>query len=291
MTTAKRGSFPYPVLDWTDDVTSSFEILNVTKSPSTEDIVVAFDLESNDPDLWARVDDGALRVEFRWTCNATMEAGVLESLTVRSIGPVRRSFETSLPQDRVARAIDIEVIVVAACPSPAWSWSRQHPDYAGETFEVEEGDILAQVPSFPISAKKLYDPMSGPVGACFEFVRQPSLRRGMRVDLSSDEVVRVELADRLYNDLTQLSHRPELLVSLIVLPALTDTLARLRLMADHDTVEDSAWYLSLNRMVLDRTDRAESLASEFEVLPIAQRLLEHPIDSALESLTTEEVDE
>lgn len=288
MSIVRRGSFPYPVLDWTDDVASNFGILNVTKSPSIEDIVIAFDLETNDPELWERVDSGALRIEFRWTCNATMEAGVLESLTALSGGSVRRSYETSISQDRVARTIDIGVIVVAATASSGWSWSKQHTDYDGETFEVEEGDVLAQVSPFTISAKKLYDPMSAPVGACFEFVRQSSLKWGVRVDLSGDEVVRVELADRLFDNLTQLSHRPELLICMIVLPALTETLAQLRLMGDCDLVDGSSWYQSLNRMLRERTGGRESLTSEFDVLGTAQRLLEHPIDLALESLTNKE---
>lgn len=286
----KRGSFPYPVLDWTDDVDSTFKLLNVTKSPSTEDIVVRFDLETDDPDLWASVDSGELRIEFRVTCNATMLAGVLQDLTILSSRAVRRSYETSIPQDLVSGQVDIEIIVVAATSLQNFSWSKQHADYGGEEFEVDAGDVLAQAPLIKISAKKLYDPMNGPVGACFEFVEQPAQKRGMRVDLSHDEVVKVELATSLHSDLAQFSHRPQVLIAMIVLPALAETLGQLRLMRDdHDSVADSSWYQSLDRMLYDRTN--QTLLSEFEVLKTAQLLLEQPVDAAMKDLNTMEDDE
>ena len=78
MIAAKRGSYPHPVLDGSDDIDSTFQVLNVTIAPTVDDVEIRFQVRMDDPDIQKLIDAGDARLSFRWKCGPTFSSEELE---------------------------------------------------------------------------------------------------------------------------------------------------------------------------------------------------------------------
>lgn len=272
-----RGSFPHPVLGGSDDVTSDVKVVNATIGPTHEDIEVTYTVETNDPDLWALIDGGDARHSLRWTCSATISTDEVVPDVVRR-RPDSVTLRTWIDQQLVRGEISADIRVVAARPVDGFSWKNQHEDYGDATFDLQTGDTLVEAGTIVFDAKKLYDPLSPPVGSCFEFVAAPGQRKGISLNFDYDDVVKVQLPPAVHEGLAHMSARPDLQIGMVVLPALMGTLDFLRRVLDDPDAEDLSdrrWYTAIMDLVEDAGGIDESS------LVLAQRILEHPLDRAL----------
>lgn len=284
---AARGSYPHPVLDDSDDVASTFEVFNVSITPSVEDVEVFFQVRMTDPDIKALLDGGRARYRFRWSCSSTIDGGVLDDPKIvhyaDSVG-----YTCWIDQRRIRRTVRVEVVIVAAEELPLYHLSAQHPDYGDATFHVHPGDLLADGGSFEFRPDKLFDPLNPPVGSCFRFVPNPDLRKGLRVRFHQDDQVLVEFPEQRLAEFGAITDRPELQISLVVLPALMEAITYIRQNADSpgdEDLSDRLWHRALTKLI-----DATGLPYErpFEV---AQKILGNPVDLVLTSLMQEPEEE
>ncbi|MDG5499174.1 hypothetical protein [Marinobacter sp. BGYM27] len=281
---AKRGSYPHPIIDAADDVGSEFEIRNVLVDPTQQDIEVTYEVLTDDPDLHRLLKSGDAMHSLRWSCSSTISTGEMEPNEYQrhQKGMRCRAF---LDQDLVRGDVVAEVSVIAAKPISGHSWARQHSDYGTAAFDLQPGDILADGGRIRFRANKLYDPLDPPIGSCFQFVRSTSLHKGISVTFSGDETVDVQLPANTFDDFKMFSSRPDLQIGLVVLPALMETLSFIQNNRNSEPLDDKAWFIAIDRLVEERGGWAPSI---FE---LAQKILEHPIDSAIRAgLTVEEED-
>jgi hypothetical protein len=164
-------------------------------------------------------------------------------------------------------------------------WQRQHADYGEATFDLKPGDVLADAGSFRFNAEKLYDPLDPPIGSCFKFVRSSSLHKRINLAFDSDEVVQVRIPAKTYDGFKLFSHRPDLQVALVVLPALMETLDFIKGTRDQEPLDDKAWFISIDQLVADRGGWDQS------ILDLAQKILESPIDTVIRAGLVFEEDE
>ena len=142
-------------------------------------------------------------------------------------------------------------------------------------FNLEPGDVLADGGSFSVNAKKLFDPLDPPIGSCFRFVRSTSIRKRIKVSFDGNETVDVQIPAQTFDDFRLLSHRPDLQIALVVLPALIETLSFITRNGDDEPLEDKAWYIVIEAMVDEHGGWDQSL------LDLAQKILESPIDEVV----------
>lgn len=281
-----RGSYPHPVLDASDDVGSDFEAVNFVVQPSHEDIRLVWEIRSDDPDLPGMLERGDVRHSIRWTCTATIST---EECEPRIIGRTSNglTLEAWIDQQRVRGAVDVELRVVAAGSIDGFAWANQHADYDGATFDISVGDVIADGGDVTFHATKLYDPLDPPVGSCFEFHENPEIRKGIRVDVSRDDVVVVEMGPASWQHFVSLVTSPTVQIGTVVLPALMETLAFIRQTetgTGTENLDDCAWY----RTIRDLVDEHGGL--DRPILELAQVILAHPLDATLEAVVAQETD-
>ncbi len=286
-TRTKRGSYPHPVLDASDDVASTIEAFNLSVAPTVDDVEIKFQIRMDDPCLQERIDAGHARYSFRWKCGSTIQTRELKP-EVASQHADSTGYVAWIAQEDIRRTVRLEIKVVAIEHIDDYALERQHPDYGDAKFAVLPGDILADAGFVTFEPDKLYDPLRPPVGSCFKFVSESKLKKGVRVSFNDDEYVLVAFPEKILAGLAGLAVRPDLQISLVVLPALMETITFIKENADPATGEDLSdklWHQAILRLV----DGVGSL--DDRAFDLAQRILGNPLDISLSTpLRTDEDD-
>ena len=281
---ANRGSYPHPVIDAADDVASDFEILNVLVDPSQQDIEITYEIRTDDPDLIRLLDSGAAMHSLRWRCSSTISAGDMKPEVTHHTGTGFK-LRAWLDQQSVIGDVVADARVILTNDLNGHRWQKQHSEYGDAQFDLLQGDILAEAGTFRFSADKLFDPLDPPIGSCFSFVRSTSRRKGILVTYDSDDTVNVQIPAMTFDGFKLFGHRPDLQIALVVLPALMDALRFIKENRDVEPLEDKAWYNAIDQLVDDRGGWDKN------ILELAQKILESPIDNAIRTgIETEEED-
>lgn len=283
---SKPGGYPHPVINGTDDVCSAFEVKNVTIEPFVDDVRVTFDVEFDDPTLRRLIDDGTARLSLKWRCPATLMNGEFEP-DAQSVIAERTRFVASFPQEDIIGLVTVYVKVVATQPLRDFSWERQNVDYDGATFEIFAGDVLADGGMFSFEPDKAYDPMRPPMESCFGFEQAGPGVKQVRIRLDDSEKVMIQLPKETFALFVQQNGRPDVQTSLVVLPALAQTLWRLKTLDDHDgSFEDRTWFRALNGVIAARR------CADDDPFTQAQKILEgNPIERAFAELIRDQDEE
>lgn len=282
----KAGGYPHPVIDGSGDIESDFEVKNVTIESFIEDVRATFDVECDDPTLLHLIESGQARVSLKWRCPATLALG--EFAPVRESSQAARTrFSASFPQQDIVGPVTVYIKVVAMVPIDHLSWERQNADYGGATFRILAGDVLADGGSFSFEPDKAYDPMRPPLESCFGFEQAGPGVNQVRVRLDDPDKVMVQLPQETFSLFTQQKGRPDVQASLVVLPALTETLWRLRTQdRDDESFDDRPWYRALMAAITSRRCETDDPFQQ------AQSILEgNPIQRAFAQLNRDEEDE
>lgn len=281
---ANRGSYPHPVIDAADDVASDFEVLNVLVDPSQQDIEITYEIRTDDPDLISLLDSGDGMHSLRWRCSSTISAGDMKpEITHRTSTGFK--LKAWLDQQLVKGEVVADARVILTHDMNGHRWQKQHPEYEDARFDLLQGDILAEAGTFNFSADKLFDPLDPPIGSCFSFVRSTSRHKRIQVTYNSDDTVSVQIPAKTFDDFKLFGHRPDLQIALVVLPALMDTLMFIKANRDEEPLDDKAWFNAIEQLVEDRGGWEQNL------LELAQKILESPIDTAIRTgILTEEED-
>ncbi len=275
---ARRGSYPHPVLDHADDVASELVVVNVAVVPTLEDVELTYDVRSDDPDLWALIEQGLARHSLRWTCSATIFTDEVTPEVVRRV-PEGVMLRTSIDQQSIRGDVSAELRVVVTERLVGHRWARQHPDYQGAQFDIESGDVLADCGKITFLPDKFFDPLRPPIGSCFEFIEKSTSKKGIDISFTYDDVVKVVLPTDMFRHLGQLAAQPELQIGIVVLPALMRTLEFIKdVEADSagEDLEGRRWY----QAIMDLVSQHGSL--DDSTLDLAQRILANPADRALQ---------
>lgn len=278
MSGTRRGSYPHPVLDASDDVEADIEVFNASFAPSVDDVEVKFQLRMNQPHIQALLDAGSARYSVRWTCSSTIANGDLD---VRAL--IKHADSTTyvgwIDQQLIRRTVKVEIKIVATTTIEQYYLRGQHPDYGDASFRLLPGDILADGGVLEFEADKLYDPLRPPIGSCFRFVPDTTVKRGLRVRFHDDDHVIVSFPEELLQGFSMLRNRQDLQISLVVLPALMETIAYIRendaAGDDGEDLSNRRWHAAVTRLMGNSRSAAQR---PFE---LAQEILGNPLAASL----------
>lgn len=273
----QNGSFPHPVAGNGDDVDSNLALTNILVSPSVDDVQFDFRLVTDDLQLIQLVESGVLSIVVFWHCRATLTSGILQPSQVRRLVDGWK-FHCQLDQNLIRDRVDITVEIVAPSDIESFRWDKQHEDYGEGTFSIKRADYLGVVNSFYFDAAKLYDPMTPPLGSIFQLIEDPDLKIPMQVDFNGESQVRIRLSPTVATGFKELGYYSSLKLSLIVLPALMETLsfvARMDSSPDGEDLSAKEWYHQIKRLL------AYHKADITLPLEAAQKLLGNPTEDAL----------
>jgi hypothetical protein len=281
---ASRGSYPHPIVDAADDVSSDFEALNVLVDPSQQDIEITYEVRTDDPDLMRLIDSGSATHSLQWRCSSTISTGEMKP-TEYYRSPTGFRLKAWLDQQLVRGDVVADVRIIVSKEIENHRWTKQNVDYGNASFNLKPGDILADAGSFRFNAEKLYDPLDPPVGSCFKIVRSESLHKRIKVAFDGNDTVDIQIPAKTFDDFKLFSHRPDLQIALVVLPALLETLSFMKSNRNEEPLDDKAWFNSIDQLVEDRGGWDQTL------LELAQKILENPIDTAIRAGLISEEDE
>ena len=278
--TTLRGSYPHPVLDASDDVDTTFEVLNVSFLPTVEDVEVSFEVRMTDTDIGRLLSDGSASYRFLWTCSATIDNDSLGRTRVTPLANTIRH-QGWIDQHRIRGPVSVSVMIVAAEDLLEYRLAGQHADYQGAFFRLRPGDVIADAGYFEFEPDKMYDPLKPPLASCFDFRPDDQLRKGVQARFYDPDRVLVRFAPQLYTDFANLRDRPELQISLVVLPALMDTINFIQKNQGDggEDLHDRRWV----KAILGLVETVGNL--EDSSLTLAQGILRHQLDRALAQLT------
>lgn len=271
-------SFPLPVLGGgtpeSPDVDSNWKVENFTFATTTEDVTIRMRIICDDPDLKQRMDAGEVEIKARWDCPSTFSSGYLDLTSVQEHHD-GATYESSIDQRKVCYKIFVSVFAVACADMKAFRWSRQHADYGDATFDVRAGDLLSVPWQFSFEPDKLYDPQKPPVGSIFRIVPDNKRRKGIRTNLSGNQI-EVFCEKDLFANLQQCGSA-KLQLTAVVLPALIDAISYIQENENEESDGDLSpeWCGTLSNLI-----NAAHLKDK-RPLEAAQKLLQYPIDGFL----------
>lgn len=285
-----RGSYPHPVLDASDDVASTIEVLNPTVASAVDDVEIRFQIRMTDPSIQALLDSESARYSFRWTCSSTISSKELQARPEKTYAD-STGYIGWIDQQEIRGTVRLEIKIVATKLIDQYALERQHADYGNATFSLLPGDILADGGFFDFEPGKLYDPLNPPVGSCFAFIADKAVKKGIRVRFHDDDKVLVAFPEKILAGFGLLKEHPHLQIGLVVLPALMETITYIKDNLDAENTGDGEdltgrrWYTAIRRLV---EETASFDDSPFEV---AQKILGQPLEAALTRTITDPEEE
>ncbi|MBM6622266.1 hypothetical protein [Arthrobacter sp. JSM 101049] len=278
MSSTTRGSYPHPVLDDSDDVDAEIEVFNASFAPSVDDVEIKFQVRMTEPRIQVLIDEGSARYSFRWSCTATLANEELGA-EINMYHADSTGYVGWIDQQSISGTVRIEMRVIATKPIGNYRPENQHPDYGDADFHLLPGDILADAGVLEFEAEKLYDPLNPPLGSCFKFVADSNMKRGLRVRFDDDEHILVTFPVEVLHGFGMLRNRQDLQISLVVLPALMETISFIKAnetSGDEDeNLTDRHWYTAITRLM------QASRSSDMRPFEMAQEILGNPLDTSL----------
>lgn len=264
-------AYLYPVLRpySTDYPQAEFQAeLDVERIQHTTAARVSAEFDLSDPDLLQLIAEGAAQYVLLVRATATHH---------RSSHPSGEpKIEVKFESGQLAGRTEVRGLLVAVRDSKAFRAAGWHDDYAGMSFDVSAGDVLAED-----EPREYYIDTAeeAPVGSIFHLQRHSRLPDGRwNCDLAGDRVeLRMSESDyqRFMDARSRVNGTPDAMyvMNAVYLPALVYVLEE----ADRDDdgeYGDLRWYRSLDARLAD-CERPE-LGQGRDRLDDAQRLLEQP---------------
>lgn len=273
-----RGSYPHPVLDASDDVDSTIEVFNFTFAPSIDDVDIRFQVRMSDPDIQRLLDNKEARYSFRWKCSSTINSGDLKALPVQ-VHADSTAYRGGIDQEDIRGTVRLEFKIIATGEISQYSLRGQHADYGNAHFSLLPGDVIADGGYIEFEPDKLYDPLNPPVGSCFRFVTDQKRTKGLSIRFDDNDHVNVLFPEKVLQGFGLLKENPELQISLVVLPALMQTITfikdNIEASEGDEDLSERKWYVAIKDLV-------ESVGSfEDPSFETAQKILSHRLDASL----------
>lgn len=155
-------AYPYPVLGNGDDIIPLPEIISSAITQEGESYRIVFLVSLENPDIEDLVNNGLAFCSCEVSCSRTMMRRVFKetkiSKSIRDeIGHNLHLFNFEVRNTDVAERIRINITIAATNKIPGYVNRYAHPDYAGATFDIEAGDVLALLGSFDYNVDLKYE--------------------------------------------------------------------------------------------------------------------------------------
>ncbi|MEY9141831.1 hypothetical protein [Mammaliicoccus lentus] len=273
----KPDFFPYPVLsnDMDDFVNSKFNVdLEYThESPTNIKLIAKFDIEDE------KIKQLIVQNQARYALHIEGKSSSFRRL-IKSRENTNE-IKIDLSATEISGLIEVNMMVIANEKIEGYTNENFNPDYYGENYEVkfiEKGDILAfdTMATINLEFSNIED-----LGAQSMIRVSGKDQKYMSVDTNGD-VIHIYLPvkeNHAYINLSKSNHvKEKLLLSTIVLPALTVVIERIK---QNEISEDSAWFLTLMKILEKYGYLGVEYLKNRDSMEIAQQLLDFPFKDCL----------
>lgn len=278
----KCRNYPYPVLDYYSDnfVNCTFQTAIITKITKTAYVLEATSITSS-RDLRKYIEDDKACYALYIECPTTMYRQMFKSKST--------SFTVELPVDCVEGKVQICPFIVAVSDIENYSCSNFHSDFAGLTFNINKGDVLAIDKDSDFDAMKEADVLRNIASIFSVKENKESNPPVMDVNILDNkiEILMSPQNYKIYTTLKQDTTRTAILSSMIVIPALVHIVDMLKNgKIDCEEYEDRRWFRALKRRMHELGLNIENIDEGESAIVIANKLVGTPIDDAFKVLSS-----
>lgn len=276
----KNRLFPYPVLCGdTDDYLNSTEfILEPKIEDKIHELIFSFEYHIKCNSLEKLLREGSAEYVLHIECSTTAFR-----IAIRSETPY---IEYRLPKSRVNGEVNLVAMIIAKKEIIKYSSNELNEDYAGLSFDLRKGQILAyqNLPSLFVH-KKTEELANNE--SFFTVVKQVSLdpdeQRPLTFSLASNKI-QIFVDEKTYEAFLHFQGTKSIALALLVMPALTYMINEVY--NNPDVYKHYEWYQRLNKYyVLNGKEFIEDvIKSDDNPIAIAQEMLKNPISIAYRDL-------
>lgn len=282
----KYRMFPYPVLaDFLDDYRDSRFDTTIDISKDGFNIRVDFNTILRNPELQTLVDTGKAKFVYHLECSQTGFRKVIQTSE-------KICFDT-LSYHEVRGKLEICALIVAIQDIDEYTNALFHEDYAGTTFSIEAGCILAVGRQIYMIIEKDRDDLSN-IPSIFSIIpKVDNTVKHMIVDTqdaSGKIVIQIPMRDfTVYDLLNESTKIQPVLNSIVIIPALIVALEQVKATPcdSRYELESFGWYITIRKVLAERFScNIESEDFEnWDIVELAQKLINEPLHDALIELT------
>lgn len=293
--------YPYPVLGGKAKAFADGCEFSAKFSPfaNSKKAVVKIELTLNDPSIEALVDEGTARIVCHVECPAT---------AYRVVHPLKKGEENivEMPSGQVAGRVQLSVAVVAAKEIPDYANTSLVGIYKDRHFKVDQGGLLAVAEGFAfdleLKDKRLSDSRS-PVAIApsddpeAKMITVDSQAHEICIYLPKSQFALYRNMDDAKSVSASASRNHEMLVSLVVVPALVQVLSEIAALKKNDGVRDTEqfsqfhWFAPINNRVAEflkgegvEGDLTNVDFKTYPALVLAQAISDSPLCGAFKKL-------
>ena len=264
-------SYPHPVLGNEDDIGGSFGVDFRYELSRTEVVFnPTFNLQNQNLEDLIKKGGASFIVEVE--CPSTFFR------TFFSTGKQIEKFV--LPAKLLRERVSAGFYICADKELRGYKPSECHPDYAGASFDIEKGDVLAVGGYCAFIAEKSFDPLRPPVSSFMSIVEGLRHEGPIEIDYTSDKImIELSKADyRNYMDFKGQKVTHGTIHASVVLPVLVDAIYKVE--NNNRDYEDRNWYARLEAILDNKGLRGK------EPFESAQRILENPSSRNFQSINS-----
>lgn len=284
---------PYPVLAaFRDDYLNSAFNARIVGSQQFGDLQLQVSFELREPYLKDLISQGMAEYAIHIECPpASYRTCVRTS---------QDAYSLKLDRTIVRDVVEVCTYIVASRDIRGFRSPNFHPDYDGISFDIGSGGILAIGHSSRLKVRDAEDMARHP-SILKVMSADPSQKESMTVVMEKSSNVLISLRPDLYEAYVLLGDgsRADVILSMVIMPALQLVLTRMRGAEDPESPGDSdyqglEWYESmvelLRRNGISVKD-IDNFNNDSSALAIAQKILSDPLERSLRGLLAEEVRE
>lgn len=273
--------YPHPVLsDRTDDyVKSSFDY-NLQVEKGIRELIFNISLKVNNQELESLIKCGMveylIHIECPYTCYRL------------AIKTSDNTVQKRIRESDINGKMSICAFLVAKQQLTNYHNDDFNEDYGKSTFDINRGEILAIAGQIDIDITKETDDLTK-LPSIFSVCRLAAeTDNSMRFNIDGNKIV-ISLCKNSFENYKIISNMPDMLPvlhSMMIIPALIYVFEALKREGDY-YYEDRRWYKAIRKTLNNigielNADTLDSIPS----YELAQKLLDLPVDKAMEALTT-----
>lgn len=276
--------YPYPVLsENTDDyMNSSFFIDDIDVKKGIGEIVFSVYLKLNNEGIIELIHNKLAEIVVHIECSQTCFRTLVKSSEMNITHKVRENFLNG--------KVSVCVFILAKSDLECYTNSCLNEDYAGMTFNLNKGSIIAIGGQVNIDIIKEVEELSK-IPSIFSICRcAEDIDESMKIDICGEKIA-ITLCNESFQNYKIISENPRLIPifhSMVVVPALIYAFETLKY-EDLDSYSDLRWYKAINKTLQKYSMQLNK--ETLENIPsyeIAQKLLDLPINKAFNTLVLDE---
>lgn len=275
--------FPYPIYsDESDDYSvNGFEVVYNAESDD-QYLKIDYQITIDNNRIRSLIDSDSIQMVLHIECPSTSFRKVYETDYKGSI---------EIESGHIEETVEICCLLIAKHDLTIDQNLLINEDYGSSAFNIKKDQIIGYYNADKLKIEKSKDDLMKP-SSIFRIVKKKDQDLAFTVNLDDSKKIRLLLNEETFNQFASQQHSSYLpiLHAMVVLPALTYVVEKIKTDEGRETYEDKNWYKAI-MLQLKARKIDENQFKNKESIELAQILLKYPVAKGLNVLARGDDDE